>query len=220
MADDWISCDGEDSDVLVKERVRVENVETDDGSCNNVGDRQVLGHEEGDDKGSETEEGNDIPPGSGKSDDVYYGLKSEKSDSLSEVEDDPSSGQIDGTDGNEDQPLFFVGQTFSDLDELEKLKAKYEERHFCELWKRDVRTLEAAAKRVPKRVEIAKPSLKYYSLKLVCKFGGEARKRSQRIRKHFGKDALGLSHSVARRATPRSKGSQRSSQPHHKQDYL
>ena len=41
---------------------------------------------------------------------------------------------------------------------LKKLKAKYEERHFCELWKGDVRTLQAAAKLVPKRVEIAKPS--------------------------------------------------------------
>ena len=65
---------------------------------------------------------------------------------------------------------------------LKKLKAKYEERHFCELWKGDVRTLQAAAKLVPKRVEIAKPSLKYYALKLVCKFGGRARKRTQRIR--------------------------------------
>ena len=74
---------------------------------------------------------------------------------------------------------FFAGQRITDLDELEKLKANYEERHFCELWKGDVRTLQAAAKLVPKGVEIAKPSLKYYSLKLVCKFGGRARKRTQ-----------------------------------------
>ena len=65
---------------------------------------------------------------------------------------------------------------------LEKLKANYEDRNFCELWKRDVRTLEAAARRVPKRVEIVRPSLKYYLLKLICKFGEKARKRTQRIR--------------------------------------
>ena len=56
---------------------------------------------------------------------------------------------------------------------------------------RDVRSLQAAAKRVPKRVEIAKPSLKYYSLKLVCKFSGKqgiVRKESE-TQKHFGKNA-------------------------------
>lgn len=65
---------------------------------------------------------------------------------------------------------------------LRPILLMYEERHFCELQKGDVRTLQAAASRAPKRVEIAKPSLKYYSLKLVCKFGGKARKRTQRIR--------------------------------------
>ena len=180
--------DGEGSDVHVEERDAVDIMESDDGTCGNVNDKQVEDDGEGDekdggvhDKGRETDEGNDISPGSGQIDDRYKGFTSGKSESLPE-DGNEENNSSSGTDENEDQRLFFVGQTFSDLDKLEKRKTKYEEFNFCELWKRDVRTLEAAARRVPKRVAIAKSSLKYYSLKLVCKFGGEARKRTQRIR--------------------------------------
>ena len=174
--------DGEGSDVHVVERDAVDIMESDDGSFENVNDGQVEDDGEGDEKdggvhdnGRETDEGNDISPGSGQIDDRYKG------ESLPE-DGNEENNSSSGTDENEDQRLFFVGQTFSDLDQLEKRKTKYEEFNFCELWKRDVRTLEAAARRVPKRVAIAKSSLKYYSLKLVCKFGGEAIKRTQRIR--------------------------------------
>lgn len=72
----------------------------------------------------------------------------------------------------------------------EKLTAKCEDHDFCELWKRDVRTLEAALRRLFLNVfAIARPPLKYYSLKLFCKFGERARRRTQRILT-FGKNAL------------------------------
>ena len=86
--------------------------------------------------------------------------------------------RVGGTNRNKSEQNFFARQRIAALDELEKLKAKYEERHFCELQKGNVCTLQAAAKRAPKHVENAKPSLKYYSLKLVCKFGKKARKRT------------------------------------------
>ena len=84
--------------------------------------------------------------------------------------------------------MFFIGQKFSGLEELETAKKIYDDRHFCGLWKRDVRTLTAAAKRVPKRVSNAKPDLTYYSLRLSCKFGGknvETRGNRKRKTKSF-----------------------------------
>lgn len=79
--------------------------------------------------------------------------------------------------------LFYIGQRISSIDELESSIKDYEDRTFCELWKKDVRTLKAAAIRVPRKVELPDPALKYYALLLSCKFGGEPRKRSDRIRK-------------------------------------
>lgn len=70
--------------------------------------------------------------------------------------------------------VFFVGQKFSSVGELEGAKKVNEDSHFCELWKRDVRTLTSAAKHVPKRVATANHDLGYYSLRLTCKFGGKA----------------------------------------------
>ena len=75
-----------------------------------------------------------------------------------------------------------MGQRISNIEELERLVKTYEDCNFCELWKKDVRTLKAAKKLVPKRVALADPSLKYYSLLLSCKFGGQARKKKDRIR--------------------------------------
>ena len=79
--------------------------------------------------------------------------------------------------------LFYIGQRISSIDELERLIKDYEDRTFCELWKKDVRTLKAAAKRVARRIALADPALKYYALLLSCKFGGEPRKRTDCIRK-------------------------------------
>ena len=84
--------------------------------------------------------------------------------------------------------VFFIGKKFHTLEELETAKRVYENSNFCELWKRDVRTLTAASKRVPKRVSIANPNLTYYSLHLSCKFGGrnvETRVNRKRKTKSF-----------------------------------
>jgi hypothetical protein len=79
--------------------------------------------------------------------------------------------------------LFYVGKKFHTISEFDDAKAKYEELHFCELWKRDVRTLASAQKQVPKRVANADLNLQYYSVKLVCKFGGRSTiKRDDRKR--------------------------------------
>eukprot|EP00794_Sanderia_malayensis_P013540 gene13540-14944_t len=84
--------------------------------------------------------------------------------------------------------MFYVGQHFMTLKSLEKAKEKFEDNNFCQLWKRDVRTLEAAAKRVPKRVAVANNSLIYYSMKLSCKFGGKeckSREHAKRVSSSF-----------------------------------
>ena len=49
----------------------------------------------------------------------------------------------------------------------------FENTNFIQLGHRDSRTLEAAKKRVPKRVEGANKELKYYSIHLTCVFGGK-----------------------------------------------
>ena len=80
--------------------------------------------------------------------------------------------------------VFFVGRKFSSMSEFETAKNS----HYFELWKRDVRTLTSAAKRVPKKVAKANQDLKYYSLRLTCKFGGktvESGKERKRKTKSF-----------------------------------
>ena len=91
-------------------------------------------------------------------------------------------GQVEVPD-NFKTDAFFVGKMFESIAEFEAAKKQYEECHYCELWKRDVRTLTSASKRVPKRVSIANKELLYYSLKLSCKFGGKEVKRKETKRK-------------------------------------
>ena len=74
---------------------------------------------------------------------------------------------------NDENPLLKIGHRFYNIEEVKRAKELYEQKHFCELWKRDTRTMESAKKRVPKRVEHAEMPLNYYSLKLACKFGGK-----------------------------------------------
>ena len=98
---------------------------------------------------------------------------------------DEDSGEIKNKNGsvNGGNEMFFVGQRLCSIKELETVKKAYEDNHHCELWKRDVRTLATAKKRVPKRVAIANQDLIYYSLKLSCKFGGRAVKTRAEKRK-------------------------------------
>ena len=80
--------------------------------------------------------------------------------------------------------MFFIGQKFRSLEELNLAIKNYEETYFCEIVKRDCRKLDSAAKRVPKRVEITNSSLIYYSMRFVCKFSGNPRNTNNvRIRK-------------------------------------
>lgn len=58
------------------------------------------------------------------------------------------------------------------LDELKKKLANYEKAKSIQLSHRDSRTLDAARKRVPKRVKTAKQELVYHNITLSCVFGG------------------------------------------------
>ena len=71
--------------------------------------------------------------------------------------------------------MFFKGQKFCSLEELNLAIKIYEETYFCKIVKRDCRKLNSAAKRVPKQVEITNPSLIYCSMHFVCKFSGNPR---------------------------------------------
>ena len=85
-------------------------------------------------------------------------------------------------DGSQWKP-FKCGSKFDSIDQVYEEVKKYEELHYCQLWKRDARTLEAASKRVPKRVAKSNQSLVYYSVRYSCKFGGkEAKSRETEIR--------------------------------------
>ena len=68
---------------------------------------------------------------------------------------------------------FVVGNSFTSYKQLEEKIELYEKTNFVQLGHRDSRTLEAARKRVPKRVEGANKELKYYSIHLTCVFGGK-----------------------------------------------
>lgn len=65
---------------------------------------------------------------------------------------------------------FTLGETFSSY---EQLQAKIKLYECIQLSHRDSRTLEAARKRAPNRVEGANKNLKYYTIHMVCVFGGK-----------------------------------------------
>lgn len=69
---------------------------------------------------------------------------------------------------------FMTGENFSSYEELSVKVKAYERERSVQLTLRDSRTLEAAGKRVPKRVEGANKSLLYYNIHLTCVFGGKA----------------------------------------------
>ena len=68
---------------------------------------------------------------------------------------------------------FEVGESFSSYDDLEKKIEAYEKSTSIQLTHRDSRTIEAAKKRVPKRVAGIKSDLKYYNIHFACVFGGK-----------------------------------------------
>lgn len=68
---------------------------------------------------------------------------------------------------------FSVGDTFSSYKELEARVKLYEASHSVQLSHRDSRTLQGAKKRAPHRVAEANSDLLYYTIRLVCIFGGK-----------------------------------------------
>ena len=66
-----------------------------------------------------------------------------------------------------------IGSKFSSFDDLKCSIATYEKERSVQLLQRDSRTLEAARKRVPRKVEKANKSLVYYSIIFCCSFGGK-----------------------------------------------
>ena len=80
---------------------------------------------------------------------------------------------------------FAVGEKFSCFTDFQKKRTEYERHNAVQLSCRDSRTLEAAAKCVPKRVLGAPTDLKYYEIQYTCLFGGKVSKRKGcGIRKH------------------------------------
>ena len=66
-----------------------------------------------------------------------------------------------------------VGDLFQSFEELKSKINEFCETNFVQLWMRDLRTLAAAAKRVPKKVDGVKSDLKYYDIKYCCIHGGQ-----------------------------------------------
>ena len=71
---------------------------------------------------------------------------------------------------------FIIGEKFSSFMDVERKIKNYEKSKLVQLTRRDSRMLEAAAKRVPKRVEGAPSELKYYEVQYTCLFGGKVYK--------------------------------------------
>jgi hypothetical protein len=132
------------------------------------------------------------PPSSGEIDETQYTVidpsvpvdvwKTQQSETIPpEIQEDQQLKDKVIKSENRETCKFTVGERFASLIELDEAIERHESHFFCQLWKRDARTLDAARKRVPKRVENANQSLKYYSLKLSCKFGGKASKPREKI---------------------------------------
>ena len=67
--------------------------------------------------------------------------------------------------------LFIVGETFASYARARNKKRRNKRTNVVQPVHRDSRTLEAARKRVPKRVEEANEDLHYNSINLSCSFG-------------------------------------------------
>ena len=68
---------------------------------------------------------------------------------------------------------FVVGEKFASYEDLKAKITAYEKSRSIQLCHSDSRTLEAAKKRIPRKVERAKKELVYYHINLSCVFGGK-----------------------------------------------
>ena len=85
-----------------------------------------------------------------------------------------------------------MGKAFKSREETELAVNSHKELNYCNLRKRDVKTLKAASKRCPKRIRIANPALEYVSMTYTCKFSGyhEKRENQKRNTKSFRQRCL------------------------------
>ena len=67
------------------------------------------------------------------------------------------------------EDFFSVGERFSSYTELEEKIRTYEQQTFCQLWKRDSRTIESAQKRLNRHLS---ENIKYYEVTFGCIHGG------------------------------------------------
>ena len=72
---------------------------------------------------------------------------------------------------------FSLGEKFESFEAVRGKISRYKESHSVQLCRSDSRTLEAAGKRVPLRVEKANRALVYYEINFSCVFGGRQYKR-------------------------------------------
>nr|XP_047125715.1 uncharacterized protein LOC124807641 [Hydra vulgaris] len=75
---------------------------------------------------------------------------------------------------SKDEVIWKVGQKFTSIELVEACKTNYELKRHCQLVKSKVRSLEAAKKRIPKRIALANMALHYQTLQFVCKFSGKS----------------------------------------------
>ena len=87
------------------------------------------------------------------------------------VDDDVSGADCEGRCGDETSEIRFeVGDSFGSFEEAERKLKEFEKVNCVKFWKREARTIEAAAKRVDRHIS---PALKYYQLKYACIHGGQ-----------------------------------------------
>ena len=74
-------------------------------------------------------------------------------------------------DSSSTEVTFTVGETFGSFSELQDKKDAFEKSNFVQLYIRRSRTIEAAAKRAPKKQ--FNVDLKYYEIEYSCIHGGK-----------------------------------------------
>ena len=65
---------------------------------------------------------------------------------------------------------FAVGDSFSSYDELMRKITQFETENYVAIWKRDSRSVEAAAKTLTKTIN---HELRYYNVTFACQHGGK-----------------------------------------------
>ena len=83
---------------------------------------------------------------------------------------------------------FKIGDKFSSYEDLKSAISRYEKFKCIQLYQRDSKKLESAARTVPKKIEKANKKLKYYYINFCCSFGGKQYKNKssgKRVHQRF-----------------------------------